>query len=154
MGACLEYAARRGVPLMMYVMSDGSLSSNGVIDNTVDGRGKGEWTSDNQQTAAVFFLVYNPSGRPRLLGGTPEQQAQHQQIGYMRADGSVETGATPAANNVNLLAETIILNYLALHGQQNQFQGLYPVMGLGNPALYDSLTAFEPIVNGVITNPV
>jgi hypothetical protein len=98
--------------------------------------------------------VYNPSGRPRLLGGTPEQQAQHQQIGYMRADGSVETGATPAANNVNLLAETIILNYLALHGQQNQFQGLYPVMGLGNPALYDSLTAFEPIVNGVITNPV
>lgn len=32
---------------MMYVMSDGSLSSNGVIDNSTDGRGKGEWTSDN-----------------------------------------------------------------------------------------------------------
>ena len=38
MGACLEYAARAnngaGVPLMMYVFSDGSLSSNGAIDDT------------------------------------------------------------------------------------------------------------------------
>ncbi len=103
---------------MLYLMSDGSLSSNGVIDNTVDGRGKGEWTSDNQQTAATFFLVYNPGGRPTLVGGTPEEQAIHQQLGYMRPDGSVETAATPAANNVNLLAETVVLNYMALHGEQ------------------------------------
>ena len=54
---------------MMYVFSDGSLSSNGVIDNSVAGRGKGEWTSDNQDTAAPFFLVYNPpaGGRAQLL---------------------------------------------------------------------------------------
>ena len=45
---------------MIYVFSDGSLSSNGMVDNSVDGRGKGEWTGDNQQTAASFFLVYNP----------------------------------------------------------------------------------------------
>ena len=66
-GACLEFAARRGKPLMIYVFSDGSLSSNGMVDNSVDGRGKGEWTGDNQQTAASFFLVYNPptsGGRP------------------------------------------------------------------------------------------
>ncbi len=69
MGACLEYAARRQVPLMMYVFSDGSLSSNGAIDDTVDGRGKGEWDSDNSSTAASFFLVYNPTRRPTLLGG-------------------------------------------------------------------------------------
>ncbi len=64
MGACLEYASRAnngaGIPLMMYVYSDGSLSSNGTIDDTVAGRGKGEWTSDNSSTAASFFLVYNP----------------------------------------------------------------------------------------------
>ena len=65
MGACLEYAARRGVPLMMYVFSDGSLSSNGAIDNTAEGRGKGEWSSDNSSTAGAFFLVYNPGSRPR-----------------------------------------------------------------------------------------
>jgi len=156
MGACLEYAARRNVPLMLYVMSDGSLSSNGVIDDTVDGRGKGEWTSDNQQTAATFFLVYNPGGRPALIGGAPSQQANHQQIGYMRPDGSVETAATPAANNVNLLAETVVLNYLALHGEQGRLgdADVLPNHGLGSAALQDSLTAFEPIVNGIITNPV
>jgi hypothetical protein len=122
MGACLEYAARVGVPLMMYVYSDGSLSSDGSIDNTVNGRGKGEWTSDNQTTAASFFLVYNPGGRATLLGGTPEQQARHQQIGYFRSDASVETAATPAANNVNLLVETVLLNYMALHGQQGNLR--------------------------------
>jgi len=153
MGACLEYAAIVGVPLMMYIMSDGSLSSNGVIDNTVDGRGKGEWVSDNQQTAATFFMVYNPTGRATLIGGTPSEQAMHQQIGYMRPEGSVETTSTPAANNVNLLAETVVLNYMALHGENGNFATALPNHGLGNSALQDSLTAFEPIVNGVITNP-
>ena len=62
MGACLEYAARMGKPLMMYVFSDGSLSSNGVIDNSVAGRGKGEWTSDNQDTAAPFFSSITRAG--------------------------------------------------------------------------------------------
>lgn len=149
MGACLQYAAARGKPLMMYVFSDGSLSSNGAIDMTTDGRGKGEWTSDNQQTAATWFLVYNPTGRAQLIGGTAAEQARHQQIGYMRADGSVETASTPAANNVNLLAYTAILNYMALHGEQGNFSTLFP--GAGLPAgLLDSLTAFQPIVNGTI----
>ncbi len=57
----------RGVPLMLYVFSDGSLSADGQVDNTVDGRGKFMWTSDNQSTAASFFLVYNPAGRAVLL---------------------------------------------------------------------------------------
>lgn len=152
MGACLEYAHVVGVPLMVYVTSDGSLSSNGAIDDSVDGRGKGEWTSDNSSTAAPFFLVYSPTGRPTLLGGTPDVQALHQQIGHMRPDGSVETAATPAANNVNLLALTVVLNYMALHGEQGNFSSLFG-SPLGNATLMDSLTAFEPIVNGVITNP-
>jgi hypothetical protein len=150
MGACLEYAARVGVPLMMYVCSDGSVASNGMIDDSVNGRGKGVWTGDNSSTASSFFLVYNPNGTPQLIGATPDTQAQHQQIGYMRNDASVETAATPAANNVNLLVETVILNYMALHGEQGNFGSLFPQNGLGNAVLMDSLTAFEPIVNGVI----
>ena len=150
MGACLEYAARVGKPLMMYVFSDGSVASNGMVDSSVNGRGKGVWTGDNSSTAASFFLVYNPNGRAQLMGGTPEQQAMSQQIGYMRSDASVETASSPAANNVNLLVETVILNYLALHGQQGQFSTLFPNHGLGNAVLLDNLTAFEPIVNGVI----
>ena len=154
MGACLEYAARLGTPLMLYVFSDGSLSSNGAIDSTVDGRGKGEWTSDNSSTAGSFFLVYNPGRRPTLIGATPEEQAIHQQIGYMSADGAVQRAATPAANNVNQLVNTVILNYMALHGEQGQFGTLFPNHGLGNAALQDSLTAFTPIVSGPIANPV
>ncbi len=70
MGAVLEFAARKGVPLMMYVFSDGSLSSDGAIDNSVNGRGKGEWMSDNQDAASPFFLVYNPGHRPQIFTGS------------------------------------------------------------------------------------
>jgi hypothetical protein len=153
-GACLEYAARanngNGVPLMVYVYSDGSVSSNGMADNTVNGGGKGVWTSDNSSTAASFFLVYNPGSRPLLLGADAVEQAMHQQLGWFRADASVETSATPAANQVNLLVETVILNYMALHGEQASFASLFPNHGLGNAALMDSLTAFNSIVSGTI----
>ncbi len=148
MGACLEYASRRGKPLMLYVMSDGSLSSNGAIDATADGRGKGEWTSDNSSTAATFFLVYNPGSRPTLIGNTTDEQARRQQIGFMRSDGSVETSATPAANNVNLLVQTVLLNYMALHNEQGLFGQVF-----GNTpvaAQQDLYTAFQPIVQGTI----
>ncbi|MDH3430572.1 MAG: general secretion pathway protein GspF [Gammaproteobacteria bacterium] len=153
MGACLEYAARQGVPLMMYVFSDGSLSSNGAIDTTLEGRDKGEWSSDNSSTAGAFFLVYNPGTRPRIIGATPEVQAIHQQIGYMDAGGSVQRAATPAANNVNLLVNTVLLNYMALHGEQGQFANVFPNHGLGDVAMRDRLTAFEPIVGGIVGNP-
>jgi hypothetical protein len=162
MGACLEYASRAngglGIPLMMYVFSDGSLSSNGTIDDSVDGRGKGEWTSDNSSTAASFFLVYNPGGRPTLFqtGLDSMTAAQHQQLGYFSADGSVVRGGTPGANNVNLLVEMVLLNYMALHGEQNLFgtQNFFPTHGLGDNVNLDRLTAFEAIVNSVVSNPV
>jgi hypothetical protein len=150
MGACLEYAARRGLPLMLYVFSDGSISASGQVDDTVDGRGKFMWTSDNQSTAASFFLVYNPGGRPDLVTTGTGGAARHQQIGYFRADASVETASSPAAGNVNLLVETVVLNYMALHGEQGQFASRFPRNGLGNAALQDSLIAFNPIVSGRI----
>jgi len=148
-GACLEYAARVGVPLMIYVFSDGSLSSTGMPDASVNGRGKLGWQGDNQSTAASFFLVYSPAARPQVLsadaaGGVGKQ------IGYYRADGSIETSSHPGANAVNLLVETVILNYMALHGDQGNFPTLFPGNGLGSSTLRDSITAFAPIVNGTI----
>jgi hypothetical protein len=138
-GACLAYAAIRKVPLMIYVFSDGSLASNGMVDNSTNGRGKGVWTGDNSSTAASFFLVYSPNGTPTLF------DPARQQLGYFRADGSVETASSPAANNVNLLVQTVVLNYMALNGEQNNFETLFPSHGLGSAALRDSLTAFAPI---------
>jgi hypothetical protein len=150
MGACLEYAARRGMPLMLYVFSDGSISASGQVDSTTDGRGKFMWSSDNQSTAASFFLVYNPRGRPNLVTSGAGGAARHQQIGYFRSDASVETASSPAAANVNLLVETVVLNYMALHGEQGQFAARFPRHGLGNSTLQDSLIAFDPIVSGRI----
>ena len=152
MGACLEYAAQVGVPLMLYVFSDGSLSSNGVIDDSLNGRGKGEWTSDNQSTAASFFLVYSPNGRPSLFqsGSDGLTAAQHQQIGSFSADGNVNRAGTPGANNVNLLVEMVALNYMALHGEQNQFASAFPAHGLGDNVNLDRFTAFEQIQFGPV----
>ena len=144
MGACLEYAARAGKPLMIYVFSDGSLSSSGMIDNSINGRGKGVWTGDNQSTAAGFFLVYNPRGRAVL------RAPQRQQIGWFSGDGAIVTSSSPAANAVNLLVETVVLNYMALHGDEGAFSTRFPGQGLGGVTQRDGLTAFAPIVNGVI----
>ncbi|HEU4603372.1 MAG TPA: hypothetical protein VFS24_15470 [Steroidobacteraceae bacterium] len=143
MGACLEYAARLGKPLMLYVFSDGSLSSNGMVDNSTDGRGKGVWTGDNQQTASAFFLVYNPKGPPALTRPTSNQ------IGYFRKDGDVETASSPAANSVNLLVQTVLLNYMALHNEVGSFNGLFG-NALGTGSSLDSLIALQPICNGTI----
>ncbi|MEO8465625.1 MAG: hypothetical protein ABI640_09820 [Gammaproteobacteria bacterium] len=152
MGAVLEYAARKGVPLMMYVFSDGAISSNGMVDNSVNGRGKGQWTSDNQDTASPFFLVYKPGGRPTIFTGDGGAAAIHQQLGAFAATGDVVRSGTPGANNVNLLVEQVLLNYMALHGQQGQFATAFPNNGLG--ANIDRLIGLAPIVNNVITNPV
>lgn len=162
-GAVLEYARIREKPVMIYVFSDGSLSSNGVtegqreapvIDRGNDdpgGRGKGEWVSDNQQTACSWFLVHNPGGgRPQLRGGTQEQQDQSQQIGHFRSSGNVETTATPVANNVNLLVDAVALNYMALHGEEGSFAARFPNSPLANSSTMDSLIAFESIVSGNI----
>jgi hypothetical protein len=154
-GACLEYAKRMGKPLMIYVFSDGSLSSTGMIDTSAAGRGKFGWQGDNQSVAATFFLVHNPSGRPAVnpAATTPNQ------IGSYTSDGSVNTTSSPAANAVNLLVNTVILNYMALHGLQGNFDStMATAMGMtggtsnngGLGSSIDSLIAFNPIVNGVI----
>lgn len=132
-------------PVMVYVFTDGSLASNGDIDNTQDGRGKGVWTGDNSSTSAAFFLVYNPAGRPTLMSSPTQTAAQHQQLGWMSASGSVVVGSTPGANSPNLLAEMCILNWMALHdGDRGNFRDLFPNSGLGTDI--DRLIAFEPIV--------
>jgi hypothetical protein len=136
MGACLEYAHKTNTKLMLYVFSDGSVSSNGRLDDSEGGRGKGEWTGDNQQTAASFFLVYNPTGKPEVI---------NHQIGFMRADASVETASSPAANNVNQLVQTVVLNYMALNGQIGDFDAVMPGHGLGNAASRDRLIGLSSI---------
>ncbi|MBV8741669.1 MAG: hypothetical protein JOZ12_07770 [Sinobacteraceae bacterium] len=139
-GAVLEYAKRQGKPVMIYVFSDGSLVSTGTADSSVNGRGKFGWQGDNQQTATTFFLVYNPGGRAPLRNGTAGQQ-----IGFMNSDGSVNTTSSPAANAVNLLVQTVVLNYMALHGLEGNFDKVFPMQGLGSATARESYMAFSKI---------
>jgi hypothetical protein len=149
-GAALEYAARRQKPLMVYVFSDGSLSASNMVDNSTGGRGKNSWQGDNQGTAAAFFLVYNPTGRPTLLdeGGIPA--GRRQQIGYFTEGGDNVASSNPAGNSVNNLVYTILLNYMALHGESASFSATFPTQGLGDATTQRSLISFNPIVNGKI----
>ena len=141
-GASLEYAARLNKPLMIYGFSDGAVSADTNRPED-DGNGvtKFRWRSDNSQTAASFILVHNPNGRPALRNG-----AASQQIGEFTADGNVNTSATPFANSVTTLAEMVVLNYLALHGEQALFGNVLANPGLGTGAVVDPYIAFDPIV--------
>ena len=141
-GACLEYARRMNTPVMIYVFSDGSVASNGALDGTINGRGKGVWTGDNSSTAAGFFLVYSPNGRATHFSDNSISTGA--QLGWFNQTGSVVTSSSPAANNVNLLVDTVLLNYLALHGLEGSFGSLFGD-SLGNAAMRDSLTAFGSI---------
>jgi hypothetical protein len=152
-GACLEYAARKGKPVMIYIFSDGSLASNGMIDSSVGGRGKGVWTADNQNVAATYFLVYSPTGRPVPAQSDPELSLQ---IGNFNPDGSQNTNGSPAGNNVPNLVQMVVLNYMALHGPNAiaEFPTLYPAPNLNNTlgtgTALEPLIAFNPIVNGIV----
>lgn len=156
-GACLEYAKRKGQRLMIYVYSDGSVFSNGSLDmSTVTSGtvsipgGKGVWTGDSSTTACSFFLVYDPNAAP--VG----KSAGYHQLGGFTADGAVNTNnTTPGAGNVNLLVQMVWLNYFALHtglkhadGSTMTFDSFMAMAGghgLGNSTSQDALTAFNPL---------
>src|SRR5213080_1519362 len=140
-GAVLEYAQRVGKPVMIYVFSDGSLTSTGMVDSSVGGRGKLGWQGDNSSVASTFFLAYSPKGRPQLRNGTAGQQ-----IGYFGSDGSVVSTSSPAANAVNQLVQVVILNYMGLLGTDLQFPTLFPTQSLGSASALAGLTAFARIV--------
>ena len=146
-GACLNYAARLGTKVMIYVYSDGSVASNGMPDMStgsatqLGGRGKGQWTGDNSSTACGFFLVYDPAGRP--TANASATKVVNRQIGRFSADGSVITSSSPAANNVNLLVNTVLLNYMALNGDEANFTTTFNNHGLGTD--YADYIAFNAI---------
>jgi hypothetical protein len=155
-GAVLEYAARVSKPVMIYVFSDGSLASNGMIDNSVAGRGKGVWTADNQSVAATYFLVYNPNGKAVSAQSSAEMSLQ---IGSFNPDGSINTTGSPAGNNVFNLVQMVVLNYIALHEADAPaaFASLYPAAAqnntLGTGSALSPLIAYQPLaglVNGRI----
>jgi hypothetical protein len=146
-GAVLQYASALGVPVMIYVFSDGSLNSNSMVDNSAAGRGKLGWQGDNSSVASTFFLAYGGAkGKPALRG-----TAATQQIGYFSADGSVVSTSSPAANSVDSLVQLVLLNYMGLSGTDANFPSAFQSwttmpQALGSASQLAALTVFQPIV--------
>jgi hypothetical protein len=147
-GAVMEYLARIGFPGCIILISDGSLFSNGMVDNSVGGRGKGVWTADSSTTAAAVMLAFDPKGRPAVSAN---------QIGSFNPDGSVNSTGSVVASAPNLAAEAFVANYLAMHGQVGQFQSVVwangQAQGLGSASNYQKVVAFEQlpsVVNGLV----
>ena len=150
MGACLEYAARRGVPLMLYVFSDGSLSADGQVDNTADGRGKFMWSSDNQSTAASFFLVYNPNGRATLLSTGPgARRGTSRSATSGRTRRSRPRRARRPTTSTCWSRPSCSTTWRCTASRASSATR-FPGHGLGSAALQDSLIAFNQIVSGTI----
>jgi hypothetical protein len=149
-GACLEYAARVGKPVMIYVFSDGSLASSGMIDTSVAGRDKCVWTADNQNVSGTYFLVFDPKAKPQPAQSNPEMSLQ---LGYCNPDGSQNTTSSPAGNNVFNLVQTVVLNYMALHSTNaaSAFPNLYPAPNvnnsLGTGSALQNLISFQPLAS-------
>jgi hypothetical protein len=139
-GAILDYARRVGSPVMIHIISDGSLTSTGVADTSTAGRNKLGWQGDSQQVAASIMLAYSPKGPPALTNGVASQQ-----IGFLNTDGTVNATSSPAANANNLLCEVVALNWMALNGTAANFQAVFPTQGLGAAASQAALTSFTPI---------
>ena len=140
-GIVLQYASAVGQPVMIYVFSDGSLNANSMLDTSAAGRGKLGWQGDNSSVASTFFLAYSPKGRPVLRGAPGAQQ-----IGAFTPDGNVVSTSSPAANSVDSLVYTLLLNYMGLSGTDSQFAATFPMQTLGGASQTGPLTVFNPIV--------
>jgi len=135
-GAILDYARRVGRPVMIQVISDGSLTSTGNVDANAAALGKLGWQGDSAQVAGSFILAYSPKGRPTM---------NNQQIGFANADGTVNATSSPAANANNLLVQTVMLNWMAANGTLANFDALFPMQGLGAAAARTPLVSFNQI---------
>ncbi|MGD8324358.1 MAG: general secretion pathway protein GspF [Gammaproteobacteria bacterium] len=141
-GASLEYAAQLAKPLMLYVFSDGAVSANTNLEED-DGNGvqKFRWENDSSGSAASVIFVYSPNGQPALRNG-----AASQQLGFYSDGGSIDRSSSPFANSVTSLAEMVVLNYMALHGEEAMFGNVLNNPGIGTGAAVDPFIAFDAIV--------
>jgi hypothetical protein len=135
-GAILAYAEAVKTPVMINIISDGSLTSTGNADTSTAGRGKLGWQGDSQQVAASLILVYSPNGKPA---------ATINQIGSLNADGTVNATSSPGANAPNLVTQLVTLNWMALNGVNANFATVFPTQGLGAVTAQTALTAFAKI---------
>jgi hypothetical protein len=115
-GRVLELAAKKQKNIMIYVFTDGGISSNGKLDSTVGGRGKLAWGGDNGLRGSSFMLYYQNSGRISL------RNSGVRQIGAFQETQTINLAANSISNSVTNLSKAVVANYLALSGKENTLE--------------------------------
>ena len=111
-GRIMQTASMKDTPVVVYIYTDGGVASNNNTD--ANAQGKLVWAGDSGQRSASLMLVFNPAGRPTV-------RMSSRQVGRYKEGGSVDLNASPMSNSVVNLAKAVVLNYLALHGQEGNF---------------------------------
>ncbi|MGE0617025.1 MAG: hypothetical protein AB7P04_15450 [Bacteriovoracia bacterium] len=107
----LEAAARAGKPLMIGLISDGSVSSNGTVDAGSQPNSGGVsffgWASDRGEAGAVSLFAYDPVNRPVV---------SKPQVGVLNADnGGVLNNYATFSGNPGGACELLVANWLSFN---------------------------------------
>ncbi len=130
-GRILALASAKQSDVMIYVFTDGGISSN--MNEADPNNGKFKFTNDDGQRASTFSLYYKHSGgRPSLLHTGNSFNTHQRQLGWFKPNTAVEKSANGISNNVTNLAKAITLNYLALHGDESQLADVVGDNPFGN----------------------
>lgn len=111
-GRILEVANRKNTPVVIYVFTDGGVSAGSTLDPNNQ---RLVWGGDSGQRSASLMLAFNPAGKPAM-------RSANRQLGAYKTGGSVDAVASPISNSVTNLAKAVVLNYLALHGEENRLE--------------------------------
>lgn len=114
-GAIVESAARKQKDVVVYVLTDGGVGTNGTPDPN---NGRPIWTGDNGERSGTLMLVYKAGA----AAGRPRMRNNRRQVGFFQANGAVNPTALLTSNSVVNTSKAMVANYLALHGLEGNLE--------------------------------
>ena len=126
---------------MIYVLSDGSLNSNSMVDSQRRRARQARLAGRQLERRVDLLPGVQPQGPPGAANGAAgpaDRLLQRRRLGGDQLE--------PRGNSVKQLVQLVILNYMGLLGTDSQFTSLFPMQGLGPASAAGALTAFQPIV--------
>lgn len=149
-GRALSVAAAKNTPLMIYIISDGSVAAQTNLQAGRNGVQKYQYRSDNSARAGVASFLYSPNinnqNTSHLASGGNTATAKRQVGSFQdsnapavnRNDGSlIQATAQNVQGNV---AACMTLNYLAAIGEESRF---LDVVGANYQGFVDNMSFYK-----------
>ncbi|CAN5477790.1 hypothetical protein BH10BDE1_BH10BDE1_24190 [soil metagenome] len=112
-GRIMETASILGKTVMIHVVSDGSVSSNGGDAYAAQG------TNDSGSRGTNLMIVFNPNGRPKMKNDS----FKHQIGSFLKGQGASDQ--TPVATPTKAAA-AVVANYLHIAGVPDKLDAVAP----------------------------